>query len=128
MHWIAAVVLLALLEYFVFAFLVARARGKYGVQAPAITGHPVFERTFRVQQNTMELLVIFVPASALFGTYLSWRWGALLGLAFIVGRAIYAAGYIRAPERREIGASLSFAAAGVLLVGALYGAIRALLR
>ncbi|HTY48458.1 MAG TPA: MAPEG family protein, partial [Steroidobacteraceae bacterium] len=105
-----------------------RARGKYGVHAPAITGHPVFERTFRVQQNTLELLIIFVPAIALFGTYISWRWGALLGLLFILGRAVYAVGYIRAPEKREIGASLSFAANAVLLLGALYGAIRALLR
>jgi glutathione S-transferase len=128
MHWIATVVLLALLEYFAFVFLVGRARGKYGIKAPAITGHPVFERTFRVQQNTLELLIIFVPAIVLFGSYVSWRWGSLLGLLFILGRAAYAAGYIAAPEKREIGASVSFAANTVLLVGALYGAIRAAIR
>ena len=128
MHWIAAVVLLALLEYFIFVFLVARARGKYGVHAPAITGHPVFERTFRVQQNTLELLIIFVPSIALFGTYISWRWGALLGLLFILGRAVYAAGYIRAPEKRELGATVSFAATAALLVGSLFGVIGALIR
>ena len=126
MLWIAVVILLALLEYMVFGFLVGGARARHRIAAPATTGHPVFERTFRVHYNTLELLVVFIPAIWLFGMYLNPRWGAILGAVFLVGRALYAVGYIRAPEKREIGATLSFASVGVLLFGALFGVFRVL--
>ena len=124
MHWIALVVVLALCEYMVFAFLVAGARGRYKIDAPAITRHPVFERTLRVQANTLELLVVFVPALWLFGLFLDAPWGAGIGAAFVVGRALYAVGYITAPEKRGLGAGISFAAVGLLLLGALVGVLR----
>ena len=126
MHWIALTVVLALIEYMVFVLLVAKARGQYKVEAPAIIGHPVFERTLRVQQNTLELLVVFLPALWLFGLFLRPSWGAVLGAVFIAGRALYAWGYIRAPEKRELGAIVSFAAVGLLLLGALVGVLRML--
>ena len=126
MLWIAVVILLALLEYMVFGFLVGGARARHRIAAPATTGHPVFERTFRVHYNTLELLVVCIPAIWLFGMYLNPRWGAILGAVFLVGRALYAVGYIRAPEKREIGATLSFASVGVLLFGALFGVLRVL--
>jgi len=62
MEFVAFVIALALLEFAVFGMLVGWARGKYGVAAPAVSGHPVFERYFRVHQNTLEQLVAFVPA------------------------------------------------------------------
>lgn len=127
MLWIALVILLALVEYMVFGFLVGGARARYKVAAPATTGHPDFERTFRVHYNTLELLVVFIPAIWLFGLYLNPRWGAIIGAVFLVGRALYAVGYIRAPEKRELGATLSFAAVAVLMFGALFGVIRVLL-
>jgi glutathione S-transferase len=126
MLWIALVILLALLEYMVFGFLVGGARARYKIAAPAISGHPDFERTFRVHYNTLELLVVFIPAIWLFGLYLNPRWGAIIGAVFLVGRALYAVGYIRAAEKRSIGATLSFAAVAVLLFGALFGVIRVL--
>ncbi len=126
MLWPALVMLLALLEYMVFGMLVGGARARYKIAAPATTGNPDFERTFRVHYNTLELLVVFVPAIWLFGMYLNPRWGALIGLVFIVGRALYAIGYIRAPEKREVGALLSFAAVFVLVAGAAFGVVRAL--
>ncbi len=126
MLWIALVVLLALFEFMVFGLLVGGARTRYKISAPATTGHPVFERTFRVHYNTLEMLVVFIPAIWLFGMYLNPRWGAIIGVVFIVGRALYAVGYIRAPEKREIGALLSVAAVAVLLAGALFGVLRAL--
>lgn len=126
MLWPALVMLLALLEYMVFGILVGGARARYKIAAPATTGNPDFERTFRVHYNTLEMLVVFVPAIWLFGMYLNPRWGALIGLVFIVGRALYAIGYIRAPEKREVGATLSFAAVIVLVVGAAFGVVRAL--
>ena len=126
MLWTALVILLALIEYMVFGFLVGGARARYKISAPATSGHPEFERTFRVHYNTLELLVVFIPAIWLFGMYLNPRWGAIIGAVFVVGRALYAIGYIRAPEKREVGAMLSFACLAVLLVGALFGVVRAL--
>jgi glutathione S-transferase len=126
MLWIALVVLLSLLEFMVFGMLVGRARARYKIPAPATSGDPDFERTFRVHYNTLEMLVVFIPAIWLFGMYLNPRWGALIGAVFLIGRALYAAGYIRAPEKREVGAMLSFASVSVLLIGALIGVVRAL--
>jgi len=110
----------------VFGMLVGGARARYKIEAPATSGHPIFERTFRVHYNTLELLVVFIPAIWLFGMYLNPRWGAIIGVVFLVGRALYAAGYIRAPEKREIGAMLSFGSVAVLLVGAIFGVVRSL--
>ncbi len=126
MLWTALVILAALIEYMVFGFLVGGARARYKIAAPATSGHPDFERTFRVHYNTLEMLVVFVPAIWLFGMYLNPRWGAIIGVVFVVGRALYAIGYLRAPEKRELGAMLSFASLAVLLVGAVIGVVRAL--
>ena len=70
---IGIVIGIALLEYFATAFLCGKARVRYGIAAPATTGDPTFERYFRVQQNTMEQLILFLPAILLFGAELAWR-------------------------------------------------------
>ena len=121
MELVLVVMLLALIEYMVFAGLVGRARGQYGVRAPATTGHPTFERIYRVHQNTLEALIVFVPALFVFACYLNFTWAAGLGVAFIVARAIYAVSYIRAAERRGIGAGLTGIVNIVLVLGGLYG-------
>lgn len=123
MEAVYIVVALALLEYMVFAALVGRARAKFGIRAPATTGHPEFERTYRVHQNTLESLVVFVPAAVLFGLYVSPPWAAVLGAVFIVARAIYAAAYIRAAEKRGPGAGLTALVNGVLVIGSLVGLV-----
>jgi len=127
MELVAIVVLLALIEYVVLGMLVGRARGKYGVKAPAVTGHEMFERYFRVHQNTLELLVVFVPAMWLFGSYVSPGWAATLGLVYVVGRIAYVVGYVADPAKREIGFGLSVFPVIVLLLGALWGAAQRLL-
>jgi uncharacterized membrane protein YecN with MAPEG domain len=124
MEPVAIVIVIALLEYVVFGALVGRARGRYGVKAPATSGHEVFERYFRVHYNTLELLVAFVPAMWLFGSYVSPTWAALLGLVFVVGRILYLLSYVKDPAKREIGFGLSVLPIGVLLIGALWGAAR----
>ena len=126
MPYLAIVTSLALAEYFGISLLVGRARGKYGIKAPATSGHPVFDRTFRVHQNTLEQLVIFLPSLWLFGTFVSAPWGALIGLVFIVGRVIYVRGYVADPEKRGTGFGIGFLANSVLLLGGLIGAIVAL--
>ena len=127
MEAVAVVIVLALLEYVVFAMLVGRARGKYGVKAPAVSGHEMFDRYFRVHQNTLELLVAAVPAMWLYGTYVSTTWAVVLGLVYIVGRVAYLVGYVADPAKRELGFALSVMPVIVLLLGALWGAGRALL-
>ena len=127
MEPVAVVIVLALVQFIAFGMLVAWARGKYGVKAPAVTGHETFDRYFRVHQNTLELLVAFVPAIWLFGMYVDPTWAALLGLVFIVARMLYLRGYVTDPAKREVGFTLSILPVLVLLVGALWGAGRSLL-
>jgi len=127
MEPVAVVIALALFQYVVFAMLVGWARGKYGVKAPAVTGHEIFERYFRVHQNTLELLVAFVPAIWLFGLYVDPTWAALLGLVYLVARVLYLRGYVANPAKREVGFALSVLPVFVLLAGALWGAGRRLM-
>ena len=127
MAYVYIVIVLALLEYMVFGALVGRARAKYGVMAPAISGHEIFERTFRVHQNTLEGLVIFLPALWIFGAFVSAYVAAGLGLLGIVGRAIYARGYIADPAKRGTGIMICGTVNAVLVLGGLYGLVRSLL-
>jgi glutathione S-transferase len=119
MDLVTVILVLALLQYIAFAMLVGGARGKYGVKAPATTGHEVFERYFRVQQNTLELLVVFVPAIWLFGQYVSTLWAAILGLVYLVGRVVYLKSYVADPAKRSAGFGLSFLPIAVMLIGVL---------
>jgi glutathione S-transferase len=126
MELVYATILLALLEYMVMAGLVGRARAKYGIQAPATTGHPDFERANRVHINTLENLIIFMPAVWLFASYVSVRWAAGLGALFVVARAVYTVGYLRAAEKRSVGAGITGIVNIVLVVGGLIGLAQAL--
>jgi uncharacterized MAPEG superfamily protein len=123
MTFVSIVALLALIEYMVIGLLTGRARGTYNIEAPATTGHPVFERWYRVQQNTIEQLVIFLPAVFLFANYASTRLAGWLGLAFIVGRLVYARSYVADPASRGPGFIISFSANAILVLGALLAAI-----
>lgn len=127
MAWVAIVACLALAEYLVFTMMAGNARGTHGVPAPATTGNPEFERLFRVQANTVEQIVVFLPALWLFATYVSPPIAAGTGLVFIVGRALYARGYAEDPAKRGPGFLLTILANTVLLVGGLIGAVRTVL-
>jgi uncharacterized MAPEG superfamily protein len=122
---VVVVILLALVQYMVLAGLVGRARAKYGIRAPATTGNESFERVFRTHQNTLENLVIFVPAIWIFAAYLSPAWAAGLGAVFVMARIEYARGYIAAAEKRSIGAGISGIVLIALVVGGLAGVGRA---
>jgi glutathione S-transferase len=112
----------ALLEYLWFGFAVGKAREKYSVKAPATTGNEIFERNFRVQMNTIEQLVVFIPSILLFALYVEPRIAAALGAVFVIGRAVYFRQYVRDPRSRSLGFGLSFTPMLILLVGALIGA------
>lgn len=127
MELVAIVGLLALLEYWVFLVMTGQARGRFGVAAPATAGHPVFERYFRVQMNTLEQLALFLPGLAVFAWTVSEPWAAALGVVFIVGRALYARGYIEDPAKRGPGFLLTLIANAVLVFGGLVGSVLRLL-
>ena len=123
MELVSVVISLALLEYLVFTWQCGQARGRLGIAAPAITGNPEFERIFRVQQNTLEQLIIFVPAIWMFGIYADASVAAGLGLVFILGRFLYGRGYAVDPAKRGPGFGLTLLSNSVLLVGGLVGAV-----
>jgi uncharacterized MAPEG superfamily protein len=123
MTFVSIVAILALIEYMVIALLTGQARSTYNVPAPATTGHPTFERWYRVQCNTIEQLVVFLPALFLFARYVSPALAGWLGLAFIVGRYIYTRSYLADPAGRGPGFIIGFAANVLLVVGALLGAL-----
>lgn len=125
--WVALVTLLSLVFYLVTSVQVGRARGRFGVDAPAMTGHPEFERLVRVQANTLEWLVIYLPSLWLFAAYVEPRVAAGLGAVWIVGRLIYARAYARDPGTRRTGFMIQTLATAVLLVGALIGVVMALI-
>jgi glutathione S-transferase len=128
MNWVHLVIGLSLLQFFIFCMAVGRARGTYKVAAPATTGNEVFERYFRVQMNTLELLVVLVPSMVIFAIYLSACWAAGLGAVYLVGRIMYFRGYVKAPEKRSWGYGVSATPVLILLVGGIIGVIMALVR
>ena len=117
------ITLLALVQFTLFGIQVGSMRGKHGVKGPATTGHPEFERMFRVQQNTMEQLVAFIPALWIYGYLVNWFWGAAIGLVFIIGRFIYRASYVKNPDSRGLGFALTFLPTAVMLVWSLVDAL-----
>src|SRR5215471_3005080 len=123
MAWVHLVLMLALVEYFVFGQLVGGARAKYQVKGPATVGHPIFERYFRVQQNTLEVLIIFVPALLVAGQYWDPRWVAALGAVYLVGRLLYLRSYVRDPASRSLGFALSIVPTLVLVAGVVIAAL-----
>jgi glutathione S-transferase len=126
MPYLAIVTILALLEFLWFGVLVARARAKHGVPAPATVGNELFERQFRVHMNTLEQLVVFLPTLWIFGHYVSPLWAAALGAVFIIGRAIYAVSYLRNPRSRTLGFALSALPSMAMMVGIVIWAIKAI--
>jgi glutathione S-transferase len=121
----AAVTLLALLLYFVLCWLVGRARGKYGIKAPAVTGHENFERAHRVQMNTVEQIVFFLPALWLCAALVSDKGAAIGGLIWVIGRAVYAVMYLNNPAKRGPGVVVTMLAQIALFLAAVYGVVRA---
>lgn len=123
MTLVILVIVLALIEFTFFSFQVGQARVKYRVDAPAISGHPEFEKRFRIQQNTLEQLVIFVPALLCFAWMaesVGWAGnaiGASLGVVWLIGRFIYAMSYARDPASRGLGFMLTLLPSALMMAG-----------
>jgi glutathione S-transferase len=123
MAYVDIVTALAILQFLWLAIRVGSARDKYGVKAPAITGNEMFERHFRVQQNTLEQLIMFLPGLYLFSHYFNPLYAAGLGVLFLIGRTLYAFGYVKDPGKRSAGFLTGFLPTVVLMGGGLIGAV-----
>ncbi len=121
MEPVAIVTALALIQYLLIGMLVGRARTRGGVQAPATSGDPIFERYFRAHQNTLEQLILFVPSLWIFAYYVSAQMAAALGLVFIIGRLIFVRAYVVDPPTRATGFLIGVVPLMVLLIGSLIG-------
>ncbi len=122
------ITVIALLVYFLTTINVGRARSKYQVVPPATSGDPNFERALRVQQNTLEQMIFFLPLLWLFCFYINPMWGSGIGAFWIIGRILYALGYYQAAEKRMIGFAISSLSSLALLMGSLVGMILVLIK
>ena len=120
----AVTVLTALVMVYTFV-LVGRMRGKHGINAPAMSGHPDVERALRVQGNTVEQVVIFLPLLWVAALYFPGWWAPAFGAVWCVGRVVYAVGYMKAPASRSTGFFISSIATIALLVLSVIGLVQA---
>ena len=119
----ALATLLAVMVLFYTFGQAGRLRSRHKIMAPAVTGHPEFERALRVQMNTVEQVVIFLPLLWIATTYfriIGWL-PAALGFVWVLGRIIYSMGYMSAPEKRGPGFGISILANLGLLILSIYG-------
>lgn len=117
----ALITVAALIYTVILSMRVGTLRGKKGIDAPAVTGDPLFERAFRVHANTVEQLVLFIPVLWLSVAVIGDMWTALIGLVWIVGRVLYATSYMKDPAKRGPGMMITFAATVILMLVTLYG-------
>ncbi len=123
-HALVAIVTLAALICYIWMILrVGAARARTKIDAPAMTGHPDLERAVRVQANTLEWLVIFLPSLWLFAIYWNDLFAAAAGAVWILGRIIYALSYAADPKKRGLGFAIQAFTTFALLLGALGRAI-----
>ena len=128
MAWVYLVLSLAVIFYLATAFFVGHMRHKHNILAPACSGHPEFERAFRVQQNTLEQLVAFLPMDYFFAQLVSPIWAALLGAVWIAGRLLYMQGYMKDAAKRGPGAIMTMLTTALLTLGVLAAAVIELAR
>ena len=109
------------------AAYVGRCRIRFGIQAPATSGHPQFEIAYRIQMNTIENTLVFLPVLWVFAVNLSSLWATVFGGLWLLGRIWYALAYARDPKTRGGGFLLSLLCFGALGVGGAWGVVRGLI-
>lgn len=122
--WTSWVTLAVLVMYFWIIYKVGSARVKYEVHAPSVDGPPEFLRALRVQMNTVEQLVFFLPALWLCAYWWNDKMAALGGVVWLIGRVMYAIAYYRDAAKRSAGFGISTFAAVALVFGTVFGLLR----
>lgn len=125
-HLPAIVVLLAVLLQIGTMWATGSAREKYNVKAPANSGHPAFERASRVQMNTLEATVAFLPSLWLAVQYGFPLWGSISGLVWVLGRVWYAVAYLQDASKRGPGFMVAATGWLVTLLFGVFGLVKAL--
>ena len=120
MELLAIITVLILIQTLFFGFEVGKARGKYNIKAPAVSGDEMFDRHYRIHQNTIEQIVIFIPSLWLFGYFVNMNIGTGLGLLFLIGRFIFRSAYLKDPASREIGFIMGFLPIAICLLTTLF--------
>lgn len=123
MNFIHIIAILALIQYLFFGILVGRARAKYGINAPAVSGNEHFERAFRIHANTLEQLVVFLPALFIAAHYWQPTVIALIGVVYLIGRFLYWRAYTADPQTRAVGFLLTVLPTFILILAGLAGAV-----
>ena len=118
------VTLLVLALMLLTSLNVARARGLYGIKAPAVTGHEMFERAFRIQMNTLENATLMLPALWLYAGFIGDKGAGMMGMVWIAARVWYALAYQQDPAKRGGGFTVAFLAFVGLWLGAVWGVVR----
>jgi uncharacterized membrane protein YecN with MAPEG domain len=124
MKFTALVTVAALVLTFGLSGRVGAMRQKHGVDAPAMTGHPEFERANRVHYNTIEQLVLFLPLLWLATGVIGDGWAAGLGFIWIAGRLVYAQAYQRDPAKRAPGMLVTLFATAALALSVSWGILQ----
>ncbi|XP_037352999.1 microsomal glutathione S-transferase 2 isoform X1 [Talpa occidentalis] len=97
---LAAVSVLSACQQSYFALHVGKARLKYKITAPAVSGSPEFERIFRAQQNCVEFYPVFLVTLWIAGWYFNQVFASGLGLVYMYARHEYFWGYSEAAKKR----------------------------
>ena len=127
MEAMTIVTIAALMQFMYFSIEVGKMRQKHGVKAPAMSGDGEYERANRVHQNTMEQLVVLLPAMWICGQYFNPQWAAGLGVVFIIARFMYRSVYMKDPSNRTLSFTIGFLATAALMLGSVVGAVRELI-
>jgi glutathione S-transferase len=120
------IILLAMVQYLLFGLRVGIARPKFGIEPPKVSGNETWERYNRVHLNTLEQLVVFVPAMLTFSYYVSSKWAVLPGVLYLIARQTYSYLYIKNPKGR--GFPPTFFINMILVIGSLIGIIVSILK
>ena len=126
MQYVELVAIIAVLQFLSFGALTGRARRQSGLKAPAVTGHEGFERMYRVQMNTLELLIAFLPALFLAASYWPTSLVAGVGVVYLIGRFTYWRAYVSDPSKRGMGFMMSMLPTLFLAISALLGILLSL--
>lgn len=123
MEYVAIVTVLALLQFTWFGVQVGAMRGKHQIKAPAMFGEAEFDRMYRIHYNTMEQLVVILPAMWMFAYTVNPIWAAGFGVVYLIARFIYRAAYLQDPAGRSLGFTLSFLPGAIMMLWVLIVAV-----
>jgi glutathione S-transferase len=119
----AAVTVLTAMVLYYTMFIVGRTRKTHNIWPPAMTGHPDVDRALRVQGNSVEQVVIFLPLLWVATLYFHGWIPAALGLVWCLGRVLYAVGYMKEANKRGPGFAIASLATLALLILSIWGLV-----